>query len=55
MMKKLLLLLLCLATVIISGCGDKFAKEKKCLYWSNRIRPGSLRPPRKITPGTRQA
>lgn len=31
MMKKLLLLLLCLATVIISGCGDKFAKEKEAI------------------------
>ena len=30
-MKKLLLLLLCLATVIISGCGDRFAKEKEAI------------------------
>lgn len=31
MMKKLLILLLCMATVIIAGCGDKFAKEKEAI------------------------
>ena len=31
MMKKLLLLLLCMATLIVSGCGDKFAKEKEAV------------------------
>ena len=30
-MKKLLLLLLCMATLIMSGCGDKFAKEKEAV------------------------
>ena len=30
-MKKLLLLLLCMATLIMSGCGDKFAKEKEAI------------------------
>ena len=30
-MKKLLLLLLCLAALIVSGCGDKFAKEKEAI------------------------
>lgn len=30
-MKKLLLLLLCMVTLIISGCGDKFAKEKEAV------------------------
>ena len=30
-MKKLLLLLLCVATLIIAGCGDKFAKEKEAI------------------------
>ena len=30
-MKKLVLLLLCMATLIMSGCGDKFAKEKEAV------------------------
>ena len=30
-MKKLLLLLLCMATLVMSGCGDKFAKEKEAV------------------------
>ncbi len=30
-MKKLLLLLLCLMTVVASGCGDKFSKEKEAM------------------------
>ena len=28
-MKKIILLLLCMAALIMSGCGDKFAKEKE--------------------------
>ena len=30
-MKKLLLVLLCMMTVVVSGCGDKFAKEKEVM------------------------
>ena len=30
-MKKLLLLLLCITTLLLSGCGDKFAKEKEAV------------------------
>lgn len=30
-MKKVLLLLLCMAALIMSGCGDKFAKEKEAI------------------------
>ena len=30
-MKKLLILLLCMAALIVSGCGDKFAKEKEAV------------------------
>ena len=30
-MKKLLLLLLCMAALIMSGCGDRFAKEKEAI------------------------
>ena len=30
-MKKLLLMLLCLATLLIAGCGDKYAKEKEAM------------------------
>lgn len=30
-MKKLLILLLCMATLVMSGCGDKFAKEKEAV------------------------
>ena len=30
-MKKILLMLLCLTTFIIAGCGDKFAKEKEAI------------------------
>ena len=30
-MKKLLLLLLCMAMLVVSGCGDKFAKEKEAV------------------------
>ena len=30
-MKKIILLLLCMATLLMSGCGDKFAKEKEAI------------------------
>ena len=30
-MEKLLLLLLCMAMLVMSGCGDKFAKEKEAV------------------------
>ncbi len=30
-MKKILLLLLCMTTLIMAGCGDKFAKEKEAI------------------------
>ena len=30
-MKKIILLLLCMAALIMSGCGDKFAKEKEAI------------------------
>ena len=30
-MKKLLLMLLCIITIVMSGCGDKYAKEKEAL------------------------
>ena len=30
-MKKLLILLLCIAALVVSGCGDKFAKEKEAV------------------------
>ena len=30
-MKKLLILLLCMAALVMSGCGDKFAKEKEAV------------------------
>jgi outer membrane lipoprotein-sorting protein len=36
-MKKLLILLLCMAALVVSGCGDKFAKEKEIL---TRIKNG---------------
>ena len=31
MKKKILLLLLCVTTLLMSGCGDKFAKEKEAI------------------------
>ena len=30
-MKKVILLLLCMAALLMSGCGDKFAKEKEAI------------------------
>jgi|GEM_PF-5861471 len=55
-MKKIFLLLLCLATLVMAGCGDKFAKEKEAVTKAEQaamsmqlpdlVRPDFLKEPR---------
>ena len=57
-MKKLLVLLLCMAALVVSGCGDKFAKEKEAVSKAEKaamsmqlpvvIKPDNWKQPRPI-------